>query len=171
MTDEELRSELKKYHDESFGWAMHCCNRHYELAVEVLQISFLKVLERKAKFNEKSQFRTWFFSVIRNTSKDVIKKRKWHGKNFKEIGGSDKFHLEDLKTEQYKDEIPLKYFSEALSTLSDRQKELMHLMFYQEMSINQAAEIMKISGGAARKHYHRAKQQLGKWFKEKKILR
>lgn len=50
----------------------------------------------------------------------------------------------------------------ALSQLSKRQQEVLHLVFYQDMTIEEAAKIMDVSVGSARKHYSRGKEAVKK---------
>jgi RNA polymerase sigma-70 factor (ECF subfamily) len=47
-----------------------------------------------------------------------------------------------------------------LSRLSRRQRELLHLVFYQELTVEQAAEVLRIPVGTARTHYERGKSRL-----------
>ena len=48
----------------------------------------------------------------------------------------------------------------ALTKLSERQREALHLTFYQGMTVEEAAEVMSVSVGSARTHYTRGKERL-----------
>ena len=48
----------------------------------------------------------------------------------------------------------------ALQRLTARQRESLHLVFYQGMTLEQATEVMGISIGSARTHYERGKAKL-----------
>jgi RNA polymerase sigma-70 factor (ECF subfamily) len=48
----------------------------------------------------------------------------------------------------------------ALRRLSKRQHEIVHLVFYQELSIQEAAAVLGMPVGTARTHYERGKTRL-----------
>ena len=53
-----------------------------------------------------------------------------------------------------------------LVRLSPRQREVLHLVFYQEMTVEAAAEIQRITVGAARVHYERGKAALRRMLRQ-----
>src|SRR2546428_10760806 len=68
MTSKQLEDELERLHPASFAWALGCCRRNREEAEEVLQSSYVKVLEGKARFDGHLSFRTFLLCVIRTTA-------------------------------------------------------------------------------------------------------
>jgi RNA polymerase sigma-70 factor (ECF subfamily) len=57
-----------------------------------------------------------------------------------------------------------KQFRAALTKLPARQREVLHLAFYEDMSLSEAAGVMGISIGSARQHYERGKKHLREWL-------
>lgn len=158
-----IKHQLEKHHAESFGWAMCCCQRNEAEAEEILQATYLKILEGKARYSGHASFKTWLFTVIRNTAID------WYRKKQRRLRWLNDQRYEQEKFCPPSQEILMQkelegIIKEALSRLSYRQSELLHLVFYHDLSIEEAAKVVGISLGAARTHYARGKQKLKCWL-------
>ena len=155
MEISELKAELEKLHPASFGWALSCCRRNAADAEEVLQTVYLKILQGKAVFRGESKLQTWLFAVIRKTA--ISERRKQWLRLI--VPGTTAEATSELESEFERSELQQR-FQQALAKLPARQSETLHLVFYQDLSLSEAAEVMNISVGSARRHYERAKTRL-----------
>ena len=171
MDISELKAELEKHHCSSYGWALSCCGSDRAEAEEVLQTVYLKILEGKARFRGEASFRTWLFAVIRKTA--ASEHRKNLLRRLKSIAGSEHrtdriSPAEEPDTAFERSEVQRR-FQRALEELPTRQRETLHLVFYQDLSLREAADVMGISIGAARTHYERGKKRLRGLLAESEI--
>ena len=158
MEISELKAELEKLHQASFGWALSCCRRNHAEAEEVLQTVYLKILQGKASYRGECKLQTWLFAVIRKTA--ISERRKHILRTLKSIaiaGGSSALQQPEVELEHSEMQ---RRFQEALAQLPARQRETLHLVFYQDLSLSEAAEVMNISVGSTRRHYERGKKRL-----------
>lgn len=165
MESAELRANLEKHHRESYGWALACCAHKHTEAESVLQTVYLKVLEGKARFDGHAAFKTWLFAVIRRTAADKRRRHWWRGfAEVKEENPERRFSAEHLDEAVYRSEVQ-RLFRDALAQLPQRQREVLHLVFYYDLSLAESAEILSISLGSVRTHYERGKQRLRELMK------
>jgi RNA polymerase sigma-70 factor, ECF subfamily len=164
----ELKDELEKLHGASFGWALSCCRRDHADAEEVLQTAYLKILEGKARFRGDSSLKTWLFAVIRKTAISEYRKRLLRNLAFS--GGAERrdetISAIDTPPRVFEKSEMQKQFKAALAKLPARQREVLHLAFYEDLSLSEAAGVMGISIGSARQHYERGKKHLRAWLSE-----
>jgi len=171
MESAELRALLERHHASTFGWAMSCCRRDPLEAEEVLQITYLKVLEGKARFNGSASFKTWLFAVIRKTASDQRRKNLLRALLTLKVveRGTGKDLGEPPDESAYRSEIQ-SLFRRALARLPNRQREALELVFYHELNIQEAAAVMAVSIGSARTHYERGKKRLRQLLEESEAL-
>ena len=153
----ELKAELEKLHTASFGWALSCCRQNRSDAEEVLQTVYLKILQGKALYRGESKLQTWLFAVIRKTA--ISERRKQLLRSLSSIVSPVISSNVGLESDFERSEMQRR-FQEALAQLPSRQRETLHLVFYQDLSLSEAAEVMNVSVGSARRHYERGKKRL-----------
>jgi len=159
MEATDLQRELELLHADSFGWALSCCRHRKDDAEEVLQTAYIKVLDGRAKFEGRSSFRTWFFGVIRRTAceqhrrqwlRDSLLTRWFAGQALRSSGSA-------APLETGADSSLLR---SALSRLPERQQQVLHLVYYQDLTVEEAAGALGVSLGTARTHFDRGKRRL-----------
>jgi len=160
MTDSELRAAMETHHSESYGWALSCCARSSVEAEAVLQTVYLKVLMGKARYDSKSSFKTWLFAVIRRTAADERRRQMLRHLSLDRNQVSPAPVAAERPDEVvYRAELQ-RLVREALAQLPRRQREVLQLVFYHDLSLAESAQVMNVSLGSARTHYERGKKQL-----------
>ena len=161
MDISELKTELEKLHSSSYGWALSCCRRDPSEAEEVLQTVYLKILEGKARSSGESSLKTWLFAVIHKTAASEHRKSllRWLRFTVEPDQGEPVSPTAGPATAFETTEAQM-CFQRALAELPARQRETLHLVFYQDLSLREAADVMDISIGSARTHYERGKKRL-----------
>ena len=160
MEISEVKAELEKHHSSGFGWAMSCCGRDPSEAEEVLQLVYLKILDGRARYAGESSFKTWLFAVIRKTA--ASERRKNFLRKLLLNAGAERLlqaPREDPALALERSETQAR-FRQALAQLPRRQQQTLHLVFYEELSLQETAEVIGISLGAVRQHYERGKTKL-----------
>ena len=161
MDRAQLERELEALHMECWGWALACCQRDRELAEDALQSAYLRVFSGRARFDGRSSVRTWVFGVIRLTAMEEQRRRRsWTTRKAgleTTVEVEDPAARADATAESSEQSATL---LAALATVSPRQREVLQLVFYHGMTIDEAAKVMNVSIGSARTHYERGKKAL-----------
>jgi RNA polymerase sigma-70 factor (ECF subfamily) len=161
MRQADIQGELERMHAASFGWALWCCEHRRDEAEDVLQTAYLKMLDGTARFDGGSSLRTFFFGVIRRTAWERRRRRwlrekllgRWYTRRPAAVSDPDPEAAAGLS--QSSQEL-----LRALAALPVRQREVLHLVFYQDLTVEEAARILKVSLGTARTHFGRGKSRL-----------
>jgi RNA polymerase sigma factor (sigma-70 family) len=158
MSPDEQEARLERLHEESFGWALSCCSGDRARAEDVLQNTYLRVISGRAVYGERSSFRTWLFGVIRRVA--LEENRRVRTERARTVVLEHPAAQKVADRARPDDFESARALQAALTQLPERQREIMHLVFYQDMSVAEAAEVMEISVGSARTHYERGKARL-----------
>lgn len=170
MEIQAVRVLLEQHHRESYGWALMCCGGSPLQAEEVLQNAYLKILEGRAMFGGRATFKTWLFSVIRKTAADEHRRSRLRRLLFADFAEDDPGQWgENLDEGMERSELQ-RMFQQALRALPRRQQEILQLVFYHDLTLEGAADVMKISLGSVRTHYDRGKKRLRHIMEESHVI-
>jgi RNA polymerase sigma-70 factor (ECF subfamily) len=156
----DLEQQLEALHAASFAWALGCCGRDRDDAEDVLQETYLKILEGKARFDGRSSLKTWLFAVIRRTAAAQRRFRWLRELRFVTADVSGVAAAGDSAERRALHSERTTALVRALGRLARRQREVIELVFYHDMTVEKAAEVVGVSVGTARVHYQRGKQRL-----------
>jgi RNA polymerase sigma-70 factor (ECF subfamily) len=162
----DLDEELARHHQAAFGWALACCKWDRSCAEDVLQTAYLKIVDGRARFGGRGEFRAFLFGVIRHTARDERRRRAVRRmlpvRLLRQTGAGV---MENGDEGVARDERTARLVT-ALDRLSARQREVLLLVFYHDLTIAAAAEVLGVSVGTARIHYERGKAHLRRLLDE-----
>jgi RNA polymerase sigma factor (sigma-70 family) len=155
MTPADIRAEFERLHPAGFAWSMACCGRNRQTAEDVLQTSYLKILDGRARFEGRSTFKTFLFGVIRRTAAEDRRRTALAGlflfRDRKPAAGATDGDSGSVERLAFKTEI---------ARLPRRQREVLELVLAFGMTLKESAEALSISPGSASVHYDRGKKRL-----------
>lgn len=162
LNEGELEARLTGLHADSYGWALSCCGWNDAEAEDVVQNAYVKVLSGQASWSGRSSFRTWLFGVVRLTA---LESRRREASLHRRAERAEQERAAVIDPPPEPDAALLtderaERLRTALDQLPGRQREVVHLVFYQGLTVVEASEVMGVSVGSARTHYHRGKQRL-----------
>ncbi|OFZ12878.1 MAG: hypothetical protein A2X86_08600 [Bdellovibrionales bacterium GWA2_49_15] len=174
-SDESLMEEVKqrnskayfelftRYQKGVYNFALSYAHRP-EVAAEITQECFLKLMTKAVTFEQGKIFRPWFWSLVRNQCHDWYRKEKgeYLDENFTEE--------EEDKT----DEMFLQLFQknqrqqiwETLALLQTSEREIL-LLWLEDLSYLEMAEVMGKSQDGVKGLLKRSKQKFAKLWEEK----
>ncbi len=156
MNREELEAELEKLHRASYAWSLSCCRGDREEAEDVLQESYLKTLDGRARFAGGSSFKTFLFGVVRRTA--VERRRREWLRRLRFAAWS--WGQQEVPPVSKDTDARSAHLEGALARLATRQREVLDLVFGHDLTVEEAARALGISAGSARVHYDRGKKRL-----------
>ncbi len=149
--------ELEQLHEQCFSWALTCAQGRRQEAEDVLQMTYLAIVEGEAKFGGQSSLRTWLFAVIRNVANSRWRRAR---RSLQALAQLAAFAPQAESVVQPGLPAESARVLGALRALPKRQFEVLDLVFYRDLSIAEAAQVLGISLGTARMHYERGKAAL-----------
>ena len=151
--DRQAFRELYERHaDRVYHFALSLV-RSDPLAEEVLQETMLAVWKQANRFRGASKVTTWMLGIARNQAYALLR-REARGARTPEATQTDPDPSETV-------EIGVRVQS-AMERLSSEHREALHLVFYEEMGLAEAAEVLGIPEGTMKSRLFYARKALSK---------
>ncbi len=142
--DPELLDQLiEQYQHRLLRYLMFLTGRR-EVAEDLFQETWMRVLIRGAQYNGKARFDTWLFTIARNLVIDLSRKRTMASLDEMSEANEDDRPFEVAMTgpsplEQFTSREDSAEVCEVLLTLDTPYREVLVLRFYEEMSLEEIA--------------------------------
>ncbi len=130
-----------------------------QLAEDVFQEVFIKAYQKINTFEFRSSIKTWLIRITINQCKDMIKsayRKKVH------IGIDENEHIIKSAEQVAEENIENEMLYSAVMSLQPKHREIIMLRYYNELSLDEIAEILQISNGAVRTRLSRTTALLKK---------
>jgi RNA polymerase sigma-70 factor (ECF subfamily) len=131
-----------------------------DLAEEITQSTFCTIAAKLSDYTELGKFESWLFRIAMNRLRDEMRRRKRQALPVDDealgiLAGEAKSSSTD-----WVEERDLELLREAMTHLSEQDRQVIHLRHFGELSFRQIAELLGQPLGTVLARQHRALQKL-----------
>ncbi|WP_226037706.1 RNA polymerase sigma factor [Aquibacillus saliphilus] len=176
--DEAFETLHDRYFQQLFQY-VYVKTGNYHNAEEIIQDIFFKMAKNLWRFQGKSSFKTWLFSISQNTITDYYRKQN----KYKKTMAMGHMELENLTEQvpstesQVVQQDSLDEITKAINRLGPDYRTVLHLRLMEGFSIKETSYIMEKTTFAVKSLHNRAKKKLAECLRneveehDKKALR
>ncbi|MBQ7973059.1 MAG: sigma-70 family RNA polymerase sigma factor [Lachnospiraceae bacterium] len=172
MRAEEVTEIIKRNADMVYRLAFSMVKTLQD-AEDIRQEVFIKYIRKNPTFESREHEKAWFIRVTTNLCKNLWK-AAWHrkmvsaegleedGTNWEPAGkcAAEVLSGEDFLTEEEENVV------EAVKKLPIKYRSVIHLFYYEEMSVEEISRALKLQPSNVRTRLTRARSMLKEWLKE-----
>lgn len=144
----QVSNYLMEHYDKLYRLA-YSYMKNQEDAMDVVQESAYKAIRSCSQIQKEGQIATWIYQIVIHTSIDSIRKKKH------EVVGMEEYQEEGRK-DHYEDVDVMK----SLSILSDEERSIVILRYFEEYKLKEIANILKESENTVKSKLYRALKKL-----------
>ena len=150
-----LEALIERYQRSLYAAAFNICRNH-EDANDAVQDTFIQYYTSRKEFRDEEHLKAWLLRVAVNRAKDIT--RSFWRRN-------------KISIEEYAEEIPFenqedRELFEAVMKLPEKYRDVIHLYYYEELSVKEIAGILGASQGSVKMRLSRGRSFLRDVFKE-----
>jgi len=157
---------VRKYDLKLYNFALNITEGREPLAKDILQEALLKAFLNISKFEHKSSFSSWIWTIVKNEFHNYIRRNEIDRHIVPDVINSLKSVREKEPDHQLIEEEKNRNLRKLIGMLPDNYEEIITLIVLLEMSYEEAAEFLVIPVGSVKSRFSRAKEKLIKMVKE-----
>lgn len=158
-------TQLIKEYQEPLYWHLRRLVVNHEDARDLLQESLLQAWQKIDTLREEGAVRSWLYKIATHAAYRHLHRNRIHPLSTEELSN---MLLERLQSSSYVDyeEEGLLRFQQAILTLSEQQRTVFTLRYYDEMSYEEIARVIDSTAQSCRVAYHNATKRIQTYLKE-----
>lgn len=146
---------IEQYKNNLYTVAFNICKNTQD-AEDVVQDTFIQYWRQKKEFESEQHLRAWLFRVAINTAKNKV---------------NSLFRRTTVPLEDYMESLSFESqeasdIFEAVMNLPTKYRIVIHLFYYEDYSVNEIADILKITPGNVKTRLSRGRMSLRNTLKE-----
>jgi RNA polymerase sigma-70 factor (ECF subfamily) len=151
---------VDRHKDHVFNLAVKICGNREE-AEEISQDAFIKAFRSLAQFKMKSSFATWLYRIVYNTAVSHVRGRKKGPLLLEDFPAAISDCIGTNSTEdEAEEEYRKALVNFALQKISEEERGIIGLYYYEELSTEEIAMIVGISRSNVKVKLFRARQKM-----------
>jgi len=155
-----FEKNIRIYHDDLYRFIYSLCLDEH-LAMDALQNALIKAFENQEKLKDKGKFKSWIFTIGKRETFSLLRKDKKHQPiEMVEIVSDESIEENFIK------EIEATAVGEAIKSLPQKQKEIMALHYYHDMSFEEISKELSVNVNTIRSHHHRGKSNVKEFLSQ-----
>ena len=168
--ERQAAGDLIRAHQHSvYGYILRMCGRP-DVAEDIVQEAFVRVLGNLHRFDFRFRFSTWLFTIARRLYMNAVAKNKpVYDTDFVGSMGGNRTQESRVISDE-RQSVQHDALQQALLTLTDEQREIIILFHQLDWSISLIATHLEMPEGTVKSHLHRGRKRLRVMFKDKSRL-
>lgn len=136
--------------------------KEWKLAEDAVQETFIKCFLKREQFRGDSSLKTWIYSILINTCKDVLKSGA-----YRKVIILNNINTKLLPSVESSENVAIKrerelILSQSVLSLPLKYREVITLFYYKGFSIKEIGNTLKINESTVRVRLNRAREKLSK---------
>jgi len=169
--ERQAAGDLIRAHQRSvYGYILRMSGRP-DVAEDIVQEAFVRVLGNLHRFDFRFRFSTWLFTIARRLYMNAMAKNKpLYDTDFVGSMGNTQARSESAVFTDERQSVQHDTLQQALLALSNEQREIIILFHQLDWSISLIASHLEMPEGTIKSHLHRGRKRLRVMFKDKSRL-